>query len=101
MDPSLKLIETYFKKEMSPEQLREFETRIIADKDFAGEVAFYLSTLVAAREDKDEDTRERFRKIYEERGQVSAGRGVLRKWWPYIAAAAAIAGIPIQPFFIQ
>ena len=45
---NLEYIEAYFNEELSPEEKKEFEQRIISDPVFAEEVAFYLSSKQAA-----------------------------------------------------
>jgi tetratricopeptide (TPR) repeat protein len=94
---NMEYIETYFNKELSPERKREFEQKIIADPVFAEDVAFYLSLKqAAAAEMKDE--KERFKGIFAQYKQgKNADRqqpALLRKLWPWAAAAAAVlAGI--------
>ena len=93
---NLELIEAYFNEELSAEQKSEFELRITADPAFADETAFYLSSKQAAAAELGEN-RSRFKGIYQEykQGNVAEVRKVapLRKLWPWVAAAAVLAGI--------
>jgi hypothetical protein len=93
---NLEYIEAYFNKELVSEKKREFEQRIIADPEFAEEIAFYLSSKQAAATDMMEE-RQRFKEIYTQYKQDSQAGGqkaMVRKLWPWLAAAAAVlAGI--------
>lgn len=93
---NLEYIETYFNGELSEENKKEFERKIIVETDFAEQVSFYLtSKQVAGGELKVE--RERFREVYEKfkldtrnnKDQLS----IVRKLWPWAAAVAVLAGI--------
>jgi tetratricopeptide (TPR) repeat protein len=85
---TLELIEEYFKGEMSQDERQRFEEDVRRDPALANEVAFYISTGMAAAELVGEERRERFR-ILEEGRQPSIGKVVSMKrlWW---AAAAAV-----------
>jgi tetratricopeptide (TPR) repeat protein len=60
-------VEEYYKGTLQPQQKKQFEENIVSDPVFAEEVAFYLNTIAAAKEVRQEETRERFRKIYKQR----------------------------------
>ena len=49
MSEQLAYIDSYFNKELSPEESRIFDLRIEQDPAFAEEVAFYLTTLNTAK----------------------------------------------------
>ncbi len=93
---NLELIEAYFNEELSAEKKSEFERRITEDSAFAEETAFYLSSRQAAAAELGEN-RNRFREIYQQYKQQNAGVASkvspLRKLWPWVAAAAVMAGI--------
>ena len=93
---NLELIEAYFNEELSAEQKSEFELRITADPAFADETAFYLSSKQAAASELEEN-RNRFKGIYQQykQGNVQQVGKVtpIRKLWPWVAAAAVLAGI--------
>ncbi len=92
----MEYIETYFNEELSPERKKEFEQRIATDPVFAEEVAFYLSTKQVIAMEMMED-RERFKEIYTEYKQGNSLKrqktSLVRKLWPWAAAAAVLAGI--------
>lgn len=89
---SLEYIDNYFKGELNEEETILFEQKIINDRDFADEVAYYISAHDAIKEKEIEEKKIRFREIYD---QNKPGKLVMtvRKIWPSIAAAAVIAGI--------
>jgi tetratricopeptide (TPR) repeat protein len=93
---NLEYIEAYFNEELSQEGRREFEQKIITDPVFAEEVAFYLSSkqVAAAAMTKE---KERLKEIYVQykQGKNADQRqpALLRKLWPWAAAAAVLAGI--------
>ena len=93
---NLEYIEAYFKEELTLEKKKEFEQRITADPVFAEEVAFYLSSKQAIAAVVVEQ-RERFREVYTEYKQGSHAEKqqptLIRKLWPWAAAAAVLAGI--------
>ncbi|HXB30662.1 MAG TPA: tetratricopeptide repeat protein [Puia sp.] len=93
-------IESYFTKELLPDQSREFEKRIESDPVFADEVAFYLSALTVSKELAHDEKKEHFKTLYEEnsiRSQIPvrniSAKHPFRKLIYYIAAAALVAGI--------
>ena len=93
----LSYIDKYFKKELTREQIVEFERKIIDDPFFAEEVAFYCSTMQAITDQTAEEKKKQFRKIYDEgKMQNSSKPAVIKKSWVYIAAAAAVFGLIIS-----
>lgn len=86
---NLAFIDNYFERRLSAQETTDFEQKILADQDFANEVVFYCGTLELVKEKVNQEKIERFRRIYKEKAPVRS----LRKWWPYAAAAAAVAGI--------
>lgn len=92
---NLEYIEAYFNEEFTPEKKREFEQRITADPVFAEEIAFYLSSKQAIATVAMEQ-RERFKEVYAEykrEAHVKKQPALIRKLWPWAAAAALLAGI--------
>ena len=51
MSDTLEYIESYFKQKLSNEARRAFELKCETDKAFANEVAFYIGTRQALREE--------------------------------------------------
>ncbi len=89
---NLEYIDNYFRKESLPGQRQEFDKRILEDPGFAGDVAFYISTHHVVQNERNAETKNRFREIYDRDGAgVTTGR--VRPLRAYIAAAAITAGI--------
>jgi len=86
-------IDAYFNRALSPEEIKQFEQRIIEDKDFAEQVAFYLSSKQAFKEEMIKEKKEWFRQLAAQNNSLSESHqiGSLKKLWLYrVAAAAAI-----------
>ena len=85
---TIELIEEYFKGDMPPEERQRFEEAVRGDPALANELAFYISSGLAASELASEERKERFRTLEENR-QPAVGKVVSMKklWW---AAAAAV-----------
>jgi len=93
---NLTYIEAYCNKELSPEEKKEFEQRIISDPVLAEEMAFYLSSREAAAAEIAKE-KERFKIVYQQYKQDGhpgrQQRGLVRKLIPWAAVAAVLAGI--------
>lgn len=85
----LEYIDDYFKRVTIPEKESDFEQRLLTDKEFAQEVAFYLSTLQVARTSNDESKKSRFKEIYYQNNSQKPVSKV-RELWPYAAMIAAV-----------
>jgi len=82
----------------SADMRKEFEKKLAEDKEFAEEVAFYLSAKDVIGEEALIEKKERFKKLYEDYKNANAAKpqkSIVRKLWPYLAAAAIIAGVII------
>jgi len=93
MENNLEYIDAYFNKMLSQEQAILFEKRVEEDKDFAEDVAFYLSAKQSAQAEVNVEKKARFRQLLLQAGELSNVRreGVVRRMMIYrIAAAAAI-----------
>jgi len=89
-------IEAYFTGALSTEERQEFEKRIEMNKDFAAEVAFYLSAKQVLKEEVIREKKEWFRQLAAENAALSDARkpGQVRKMWVYrVAAAAAVISV--------
>jgi tetratricopeptide (TPR) repeat protein len=86
---NLVLIDNYFRGRLSALETTHFEQQILTDQDFAGEVVFYCGTMELLKEKASREKTERFKRIYKGNAPVRT----MRKWWPYAAAAAVVAGI--------
>ncbi len=93
---NIEYIEAYFNQQLSGERKKEFERRVITDAVFAEEVAFYLSSKEAAAGEIAKE-KEKFKGIYAQykHGNHTSGQrpALVRKFWPWVAAAAMLAGI--------
>ena len=96
MTDNLKNIDDFSRGELSAEDLRLFDQRVIDDPAFAGDVAFYLGAVSAIRSEVNEERKTRFRKLYEQnKSQQQKPAKVLL---PYLAAAAIIGLISVIIF---
>jgi len=88
-------IDAYFNRALGPEEIKQFEQRIIEDKDFAEHVAFYLSAKQALKEEIIAEKKKWFRELVEQNSPPSKVRQIapVRKLWIYAAAAAVIVCI--------
>ena len=74
--------------------MKQFDEKIQQNPVFAEQVAFYCITIQEIKKQVAEEKKQRFRKIYNQRNNNKVtGMPLVRKWWPYIAAAAVLAGI--------
>jgi hypothetical protein len=89
---NIEYIERHFNNELSAEEKIQFEQKIIDDKDFAQEVAFYYSVHQAAKNEIAIEKKKRFKEIYAQNSS-SQKPGVVRRMRIYAAAAAAILAI--------
>jgi tetratricopeptide (TPR) repeat protein len=104
---NLEYIDNFFQSAPSAEQTRLFEQKILEDAEFARDVSLYLSARQIAKESATNDSRERFRVIYQQMKVVKMTSR--RRTWlrlPYVAAAAVIiilAGIFLgkRPLSVQ
>lgn len=100
MMSSLEYIDSYFNGDLGPEEKKVFDNRISNDEAFAEEVAFYLSTIQAARNELADDKKRRFREIYNEKPAATVRP--LFTIWKYAAAATAIIAIVLGVYnFVQ
>jgi tetratricopeptide (TPR) repeat protein len=91
----LAYIDSYFKGELSADERIKFEQRIADDAAFAGEVAFYCSAVSTVKDQLVEEKKKQFRELYynDKNKNKKARPSLVKKLWPYIAAAAVITGI--------
>lgn len=114
MSKSLEYIEAYFENKLSIQEKQIFEDRCIQDTNFAGEVAFYISSRKAIRQKLLEQKRNQWSvdetvpainelntKITLPSGLAPVKRMVLRKWLPYVAAACLLLAVATYSFYSQ
>ena len=99
---NLDYIDGYFSGDPLPEETSAFERRVTGDPEFAEQVAFYLAALQTAKTAGEDEKKVRFRELYyrenvgreTRRGEPGlAESGRVKRWWPYLAAAAIVAGL--------
>lgn len=99
MENGMEYIEGYFSKEMSAEEITQFEQRILEDPGFAEEVAFYLGARQAAKEQQEIETKERFREIYRQYQPTGKVRSIGR--WSWLVAAAVVFAVVVGLYLYQ
>lgn len=94
-------IEAYFSGALSPEQRNEFEKRIEMDKNFAEEVAFYLSTKQILKEEVIREKKEWFRQLADQNPDMEKQPAPVRTMWVYrLAAAAAVISVIFLSWYL-
>lgn len=93
MDKNQEYIEQFLKGELSPEQIRDIDNRIVSDPEFANEMAFHISAMRALSAEANQQTKDRFRTIYSRRAKV------VRPAWTYAAAAAVLVCVFVGTFY--
>ena len=63
MENYLEYIDAYFQRTLDPEEIKRFEQKIAEDKEFADEVAFYLSAKQSLKAEADQEKKEWFKAI--------------------------------------
>jgi tetratricopeptide (TPR) repeat protein len=91
MTTDLEFIDEYFSGGLSNDERLAFEKKLETDQAFADEAAFYLSTMAVSRQDADQEKKQLFKKLYEEK-ETSTGARVIKLGWirPVMAAAAVL-----------
>ncbi|MBB6005001.1 M48 family metallopeptidase [Arcicella rosea] len=87
----LERIESYFNNTLSNEERQLFETQLANDTTLANEVAFYLNTKIAARENAKEKRKQEFEELRKKLAKNNKIR--LNGWITGIAASVLIAFI--------
>src|SRR5438477_10134668 len=91
MENYLEYIDAYFQRMLDPEEIKRFEQKIAEDKEFADEVAFYLSAKQSLKAEAEREKKERFRQLLAQQAPViDINRdGNVKRIWLYRASAAA------------
>jgi tetratricopeptide (TPR) repeat protein len=93
MKENLEYIDAYFQRMLDQKEIKRFEQRLTEDKEFAEEVAFYLSARQSLKQEADQEKKERFRQLLAQQAPViniDQNRTGQRVWLYRIAAAAAV-----------
>src|SRR6476469_3329566 len=97
MQNNLEYIDEYFQGIPLPGATREFEKRVSEDPEFANDVAFYLASKQAIKQQSVDQKKTRFKEVYALNSPVvtMSKPTLIRTLWPYIAFAALITGLII------
>jgi tetratricopeptide (TPR) repeat protein len=106
MSETLEYIEAYFTNELSDAEKQAFEQRCASDENFADDVAFYITSRQAIRQEllnqktqlwsgsnNPAESQSALKKV------TSLHRSVVRKWLPYAAAACVMLFALIYFFY--
>jgi hypothetical protein len=96
MENILENIDAYFSETLSAAERKDFERKVVEDKNFAEQVAFYLSAREAAKEEVALQKKEWFRQLLKENpatGKVKHLAPVRRIGIYRLAAAASVIGL--------
>jgi len=103
MENNLEYIDAYFSGTLTSEKRKQFEQKIAEDKNFAGEVAFYLAAKQTLQEEVIKEKKERFKLLASQDPsqskiqQISPRRRVMIY---RLAAAAAVVGIVFLSWYL-
>jgi len=97
-------IDRYFNKTLSKDEVGKFEQMLVDDRNFAEQVAFYISTTQVLKKQLIIEKKERFKELLDQQNAVVAmnpDRVPVRKLWIYRSiAAAAIIIILISSWYL-
>jgi tetratricopeptide (TPR) repeat protein len=93
-------IDNYFKGMLPPEEMKRFDQKIQEDPAFAENIAFYCSTMQEIKNQVAENKKQRFREMYD-KANLPARPGLVRRFWPYLAAAAVIGVVFLVLMFTK
>ena len=96
MENHTEYIDDYFAGNLNPEERKNFEKQMELDRNFAQEVAFYLATKQALKEELADEKKEWFRELASQNVTLSVKTrsAQVRRMWVYrLAAAAVFVGI--------
>lgn len=93
MENDLYYIDAYFQRTLDPEEIKRFEQKIADDKEFADEVAFYLSAKMSLKTEADQEKKDRFRELLAQQRpiiDINQHRKAKKIWIYRVSAAAAV-----------
>lgn len=99
MQENLEYIDSFFKGETRPEEKAAFEKRIMEDKGFAEEVAWYVAAMGVLKQESTTARKAAFRALVPAAAPATAAP--VRKLWPWMAAAASVAVLVISLFLFN
>lgn len=96
----MEYIEDYFNSQPTEAEKQQFAQRITNDISFAEKVAFYISANGAIKEQLEQEKKQQFREIYQQRKVLQVIKSPVRKIWRYLAAACVVAAVMLVTWFI-
>lgn len=90
---ALEWIDNYFKGQLDAEEKTRFENTVRQDPAFANEVAFYMSSILAAKNASGAERLERFRALEANRRPIGRVVSLNRIWWASAAAVVLVVSI--------
>jgi len=96
----MEYIEDYFKGQPTEEEKQQFAQRINNDISFAEKVAFYIFANGAIKEQVDQEKKQQFREIYQQRKVLQVTKSPVKKIWRYLAAASVVAAVMLTTWLI-
>jgi tetratricopeptide (TPR) repeat protein len=105
MSETLEYIEAYFEKGLSNLERQLFEERCVNDEDFAKEVAFYIMSRQALREELLDQKKQQWRQYENAVIETAASASTpvrrisFRSWMPYAAAASVLLAVALIYLF--
>lgn len=98
---NMEYIDAYFKSLPGAAEQQHFTERVINDILFAEDVAFYMSANGIVKEQLQQEKKERFREIYQQRKVIPITKQPVKKVLRYMAAASVVAAIMIFTWFLS
>ncbi len=96
----MEYIEDYFNSQPTEAEKQQFAQRISNDISFAEKVAFYISANGAIKEQLEQEKKQQFREIYQQRKVLQVTKSPVRKIWRYLAAASVVAAVMLITWLI-
>ena len=94
-------IEAYFSGTLNTQERKEFEKQIEMDRNFAEDVAFYLSAKQVLKEELIKEKKEWFRQLADQNSDLEKQQAPVRRMWVYrVAAAAAFVSVIFLSWYL-
>ncbi|MEO6550634.1 MAG: hypothetical protein ABIN94_21695 [Ferruginibacter sp.] len=98
---NIEYIEGYFKSNPTEEEKKQFEQRVINERSFAEEVAFYISANGLVKEQLHGEKKQRFKEIYDNQKVIPFNRRPVNKFAKYLAAACVVGALTLLTWFLK
>src|SRR6476660_1618809 len=92
-------VETYFRRQLSDAEMKQFEERCVQDAAFARQVALYISTEEGIRQQLLQEKKQQWRAIRTNKADTTIApvrKLVIRKWIVYAAAACVLLAVALM-----